>query len=116
MIHPSGGQYGDGVIELHLRGRAAPGRRAELVAFLREAIPVYERPAGIRVRVLWDTADPDRFVEVIEYVDRATHDRDQQRVDTEPEMVEYLRRWRDLLAESAQIETYEVDTPARASE
>ncbi len=66
--------------------------------------------------MLWDTADPDRFVEVIEYVDRATHDRDQQRVDTEPEMVEYLRRWRDLLAESAQVETYEVDTPARASE
>jgi hypothetical protein len=99
------------VIELHLRGRVAAGRRADLVEFLGEAIGFYERPGGIRVRVLWDLADPDRFVEVIEYADRQVYDRDQVRVDHDPEMKDYLRRWRALLAEPPHVHTYEVNTP-----
>jgi quinol monooxygenase YgiN len=99
------------VIELHLRGQAAPGRRSELVEFLREAIPFYEAPVGIRVRVLWDLADPDRFVEVVEYLDRETYDRDQVRVEHDPAMQAYLRRWRSLLAEPPQVCGYDVDTP-----
>jgi hypothetical protein len=99
------------MIELHLLGRAAPGRRADLVEFLREAIPFYERPGGIRVRVLWEVPDLDSFIEVIEYVDRATHDHDQVRVEHDAEMREYLRRWRALLAEPPHVRTYEVDTP-----
>jgi quinol monooxygenase YgiN len=94
------------VIELHLRGRVAFGRREDLVAFLAEAIPFYERPGGIRVRLLWDIADPDRFIEVVDYVDQEAHDRDQARVADDPEMGEYLRRWRSLLAGPPQIETY----------
>lgn len=94
------------MIELHLRGRAAPGRRADLIAFLREAIPFYEQPGGIRVRILWDVADPDRFIEVVEYADQDTHDRDQTRVEADPTMRDYLRRWRELLAEPPQVETY----------
>jgi quinol monooxygenase YgiN len=104
------------VIELHLRGRVAPGRRDDLVTFLAEAIPVYERPGGIRIRLLWDTGDPDRFVEIAEYADQETHDRDQVRVDTDPEMRGYLRRWRALLAEQPVVETYrvgEVTAPPR---
>jgi quinol monooxygenase YgiN len=97
------------MIELHLRGRVASGRRAELVAFLREAIPFYERPGGIRVRLLWAVADTDQFIEVVEYADQSTHDDDQARVDNDPEMREYLRRWRALLAEPPQVETYRVD-------
>jgi quinol monooxygenase YgiN len=96
------------MIELHLRGRAEPGRRAELVAFLREAIPFYERPGGIRVRLLWDVSDPDRFVEVVEYADQDAHDRDQLRVDGDAEMHDYLQRWRALLAEPPVVETYRV--------
>jgi quinol monooxygenase YgiN len=96
------------MIELHLRGRAVPGRRADLVAFLCEAVPFYERPGGIRVRLLWDVSDPDRFVEVVEYADQDVHDRDQVRVDSDAEMQDYLRRWRALLAEPPEVETYRV--------
>jgi hypothetical protein len=99
------------MIELHLRGRVAPGRRSDLVAFLREAIPFYEGPGGIGVRVLWDMADPDRFVEVMEYADHDTYERDQARVDHDAAMREHLRRWRALLAEPPQVYTYRVDTP-----
>ena len=81
--------------------------------FLREAIPFYERPGGIRVRLLWDLDAPDRFVEVVEYADRVTYDRDQLRVDQDDEMRAYLRRWRALLAEPPQVRAYEVDTPRR---
>src|SRR2546423_1790156 len=97
------------MIELHLRGRVTAGRRADLVAFLDEAIPFYELPGGIEVRLLWDTTDPDRFVEVVEYVDQDTHDRDQARVAGDPRMQGYLRRWRALLAEPPQVEVYRVD-------
>jgi quinol monooxygenase YgiN len=98
------------VIELHLSGRVAPGRRAELVAFLIEAVPFYEAPGGIKVRVLWDVSDEDRFVEVVEYADQATHDRDQQRVEQDPRMQAYLRRWRSLLDGAPTVRTYRVGT------
>lgn len=99
------------VIELHLRGVVAAGRRDDLAAFLAEAIPFYERPGGIRVRVLWDLTNPDRFLEIIEYADQGAHDRDQLRVQTDPEMLGYLHRWRGLLAGPPQVESYGVDTP-----
>jgi hypothetical protein len=99
------------VIELHLRGRIAAGRRAELTAFLAEAIPFYEEPGGIRVRLLWDMTDDNRFIEVVEYADTTAYDRDQQRVEQDPRMKDYLRRWRALLDGAAVVETYRVDTP-----
>jgi hypothetical protein len=100
------GEWRAPVIELHLRGRVQPGRGADLVAFLREAIPYYEKPGGIRVRLMWDAGDPDRFVEVVEYADRDTHDGDQVRVAEDPRMRELLLRWRELLAEPPHVETY----------
>jgi quinol monooxygenase YgiN len=103
--------YRDGRDELHLTGRAAPGRRADLTAFLIEAIPFYEAPGGIRVRMLLDVTDEDRFVEVVEYIDQAAHDRDQQRVEQDPRMQAYLRRWRSLLDDPAEVRTYRVGAP-----
>jgi quinol monooxygenase YgiN len=100
------------MIELHLRGRVAAGQRAELVAFLTEAIPFYEEPGGIQVRLLWDMADEDHFIEVVEYADATVYDRDQQRVEHDPRMIEYLRRWRALLDGAPDVVTYRVDTPA----
>jgi hypothetical protein len=94
------------VVELHLRGRVAAGRRDELLAFLAVAIPFYERPGGIRVRLLWDVADPDRFIEVVEYIDQETHGRDQVRANEDPEMLALLSQWRELLTGPPQVETY----------
>lgn len=96
------------MIELHLWGRVAEGQRPEFDAFLAKAIPFYESPGGIRVRVLWDVADPDRFVEVIEYADQAAHDRDQLRVENDVQMRDVLQRWRELLDGPPTVETYKV--------
>src|SRR5215472_5902433 len=90
-----------------LRGRVQPGRREDLVRFLREAVPCYERPAGILTRLLWDVDDPDAFVELIEYADRGTYERDQERVAVDPEIRGLLGRWHTLLAGALTVETYE---------
>jgi len=95
------------MIELHLLGKTAAGRRSDLIAFLREAIPFYESPGGIRVRVLWAMEDPDRFIEVIEYADVETYARDQARAKHDAQMRDYLSRWRSLLAEPPQVLTYQ---------
>lgn len=87
------------VIELHLRIRVRPGGRAALFAFLKEAVPYYESPGGITVRMFEDRTDPDRFIEVIAYESEDAYEVDQRRVEHDEEMKSYLARWRSLLAE-----------------
>jgi quinol monooxygenase YgiN len=93
-------------VDLHLRCRVAPGRRSDFLAFLRDAIPFYETPGGIQVRLLEDSRDDHRFIELVLYQDQATYERDQQRVANDPTMKEYLARWRALLAEPPSVEVY----------
>jgi quinol monooxygenase YgiN len=93
-------------VELHLRIRVADGRRAEFMRFLDEARPYYEAPGGIRVRLLEDRADPQRFIELVEYADEATYARDQQRVAADDGMKALLQRWRALLAAPPILEVY----------
>lgn len=94
-------------IHLHLRFRTKPGNAESLLAFLRRAVPYYEAPGGIRVRLLQSVKDPDSFVEIVEYETKDAFDRDQQRVANDPEMRALLSEWRDLLAESAVVESFQ---------
>jgi len=94
------------LIELHLKCRVDPARRADFMAFLREAVPFYESPGGISVRVLQEVHDEHRFIEVVEYRDEAVYQQDQVRVASDPIMKSYLERWRQLLMESPVVEEY----------
>ncbi|NUQ53083.1 MAG: antibiotic biosynthesis monooxygenase [Phycisphaerales bacterium] len=98
-------------IDLHLRCRIVPGRRAEFLEFLRNAIPYYESPGGISVRLLQDIGDAERFIEVVRYEDEATYVRDQERVANDLTMKSYLTRWRALLAEDPVVEVYRLTSP-----
>jgi quinol monooxygenase YgiN len=93
-------------IDLHLRVRVKAGKRGEFLEFLRGAIPFYESPGGIEVRLLEDLGDDHRFIELVLYEDRGAYERDQRRVDEDPEMARYLERWRELLAEPPEVEVY----------
>lgn len=93
-------------ISVHLRIRVVPGRQRDLLRFLAEAIPFYESPGGIRVRLLSDSNDPERFIELVEYIDEQTHREDDKRVQSDPTMARYLARWRQLLAEPPVVEVY----------
>ena len=93
-------------IDLHLRLRVVPGRREAFLAFLREAIPYYESPGGIEIRLLQDKADDHRFIELVLYRDEHAYQRDQERVASDPTMKRLLEHWRSLLAEPPVVEVY----------
>ncbi len=98
-------------IDLHLRIRVQPGRRADFLGFLRGAIPYYESPGGIAIGLLEDLTDDHRFIEVVRYDDQAAYERDQHRVETDPEMRRLLAEWRGLLSEPPVVEVYRCGTP-----
>lgn len=98
-------------IDLHLRIRVKDGRRGEFLAFLREAIPVYESPGGIRVRLLERIGNDHEFIEVVQYESEGVYAADQERVEHDPRMRALLQRWRDLLADAPAVETYRFLTP-----
>ena len=93
-------------VEVHLGICVEPGRRDELLAFLREAVPFYEASGGIRVRLIEEDDAPCRFIELVEYATEADYERDQRRVRDDPEMRNYLERWRAILAERPRVEVY----------
>lgn len=93
-------------VELHLRLRVQRGRREEFLAFLREATPYYEAPGGIEIRLLEDLADDHRFIELVLYEDEAGYQRDQERVERDPEMRRLLERWRGMLEGPPTVEVY----------
>lgn len=97
-----------GPFALHLRIRVLPGRHADLLAFLREAIPFYEAPGGIRVLLLQRQDDLDEFIEVVEYANQDAYERDQARVDSDPAMKERIEQWHALLAGPVTVEIYRV--------
>lgn len=97
---------------VQLRGRVTAGRWNHLVSFLHKAIPFYEQPGGIRVRLLRDADDPDAFIEVIEYETEASYAADQRRVESDPAMIARLEEWRGLLAGRVEVQTLREVTPS----
>jgi hypothetical protein len=100
---------------IQLRGRVTEGRWDDLVSFLHQAIPLYEEPAGIRVRLLHDVEDPDAFIEVIEYETDESYAADQRRVEHDPAMIGRLEEWRRLLAGTVEVQTLREVTLRRPS-
>ena len=100
-------------LELHLRIRVLDGKRDEFLAFVAEAVPYYEAPGGIHVRLLEDVSDWHRFIEVVEYADDATYRRDQQRLTGDPQMKEYVARWHTLLDGPPSVEVYRTNESFR---
>jgi hypothetical protein len=95
------------VTTLYLHGRVLPGHRDDLARFLAEARPVYEEPDGVSVRLQWSLDDPDAFVEIMEYCDRAVYEHDQPRVEVDPRMRALIERWHALLAEGPRVSAYD---------
>jgi hypothetical protein len=90
---------------IQLRGRVRDGRWGDLMSFLHKAIPFYEEPGGIRVRLLRDVEDPEVFIEVIEYETEGSYVADQRRVESDPAMIARLEEWRGLLAGPVEVQT-----------
>ena len=100
------------MVTILLSGRVLPGRWDDVVAYATEAFDVYEAPGGIRMRLLRDDADGDRFVEVVEYADEVAYEQDQRRIEQDPQVLRLLTRWHALLDGPPRVQVLrETDVP-----
>lgn len=83
------------------------GDRQELSVFLKQAIPFYESLPGVRVRLLRSVEHPDRYIEVIEYETIEAFESDEKRLSGDSRMQRFIKRWRTLLKDDVEVETYE---------
>ncbi len=71
----------------------SPEKRLALFRFMEEAIPFYEKPGGIRVK-LYESADvPGTFLELVAYASRKIYEQDQYRIENDPEYRRVLSEW-----------------------
>ena len=83
--------------------RLPPARRPDLLAFLGDAIPLYERPGGVRVGLYESADEPGLYLELVAYADAAAYATDQDRVEHDPEMIATLARFRAVLGGPAEV-------------
>jgi len=83
--------------------RIPPTRRAELLAFLRDAVPFYERPGRIRVGLYESADEPGLYLELVAYADLAAYEADQDRVEHDPEMIAMLARFRAVVGGPCEV-------------
>lgn len=93
-------------VVLDLEISVSEPRLAELLAFLRRAVPFYEEPGGIRVTLLRDEQRPGRYIERVEYSDESAFEFDQRRVAEDEHMKALLAEWRGLLQEPPVVRVY----------
>ncbi len=101
--------------------RVSDARRADVLSFLSDTFPLYERPGGIRMGVYEGVDDPNLWLELVAYAGEAEYAADQERVERDPEMVAALARWRALLDGPVEVRRLRpllpaaVPAPARSS-
>lgn len=86
--------------------RVAPERRADMLAFLHGAFPVYERPGGIRMALYESMDEPGLFFELVAYASEEAYREDQERVAHDPEMKGVLADWKALLEDPVEFRQY----------
>lgn len=92
---------------LHLRFATQTGDHHALGPFLKRALPIYEAPPGIRVRLLRSIEEPACYIEVIEYETLEAFQRDEQRLTDDTTMKSLIEEWRGLIGGDLVVETYE---------
>ena len=91
---------------LHLRIKVSSENLPKLREFLERAIPIYERPCRLKVRLLQEHTDSTSFLELIEYETVEDFLADQKRVEEDPEQRELIREWRQLLEQPPVVEVW----------
>lgn len=59
------------------------------------------------MRLLRSVEHPDRYIEVIEYETIEAFESDEKRLSGDPRMQRFIKRWRTLLKDDVEVETYE---------
>ena len=80
-----------------LRYAVPEERRSELVSFLARAVPLYESPGGITVRLYEDRERRGSFLEIVLYATERGFAEDQERVAHHPDWKHTLSEWRAIV-------------------
>jgi hypothetical protein len=92
---------------MQVRMKAAGMDAAQLLSFVRAAIPFYEAFGGVRIRLLRNVDDPGQFVQLVEYEVDESFELNRQKIAGDPMMRNYLQTWRTLLQAPVEIDVYE---------
>lgn len=77
--------------------RVPLNRRNELIQFLHDAVPFYEKPGGTRIALYESIDEPGFFLELVAYAGEAEYEADQVRVEHDPEMKNVLEKWHQFI-------------------
>jgi hypothetical protein len=97
---------------LHFKLRTPAADTAQLLPFIKAAIPFYEAFGRTRIRLLHNVDDPTQFVQVVEYETDEAFEMNRQRIAGDPTMRAFLQTWRTLLSQAVEIDVYEDVTDA----
>jgi hypothetical protein len=97
---------------LHFKLRTPAADTAQLLPFIKAAIPFYEVFGRTRIRLLHNVDDPTQFVQVVEYETDEAFEMNRQRIAGDPTMRAFLQTWRTLLSQAVEIDVYEDVTDA----
>ena len=92
---------------LQLRMRSPTPDTAQLLSFVKAAIPFYQAFGNTRVRLLRNVDDPAQFIQEIEYDMEATFELNRQKVASDPMIQGTLRTWRSIFPGAVEIDVYE---------
>ena len=94
-------------IVINLRIAVPIENQKKFIRFLRDAVPFYQTSGGIFIKLFRSIDDPTKLIEVVEYENRDSFEKDQIRVENNVIMKNYLDKWRSLLVGDIAVEVYE---------
>ncbi|MFN3430262.1 MAG: putative quinol monooxygenase [Candidatus Sericytochromatia bacterium] len=96
----------EAAVVLHLHIRVRDDHRQALMAYVREAFPVFEAQGGCKGVLYQDAGDPERYDEVFYYASEESYQAGERAIQEDPEQVRLLERWRALLAEPPVVKVF----------
>lgn len=83
--------------------RVPLSKREELVSFLQEAVPFYEKPGGTRIALYESIDEPGLYLELVAYAGQVEYEADQLRVEQDPEMRRVLQKWHEFIEGALEV-------------
>jgi hypothetical protein len=92
---------------LHFRFALPSADPQHLLAMINSSAPLFEVFGSVSVRLLQNSDEPARFIQVIEYETPKDLESSRQRIASDPRVQAYLQIWRQTLGGAIDIEVYQ---------
>ncbi len=92
---------------LHLKFTLPGADSEQLAALMRTAAPFYQMFGNAHFRLLRNSDDPAKFIQVIEYETPETFEINRQSIASDMRFQAYLQVWRTMLPGALEIDVYQ---------